>query len=265
MARPVILLPTLSDAATVAASSEAGSLTAANVQTQALDEVWRTTTAATAWIEGEFSASQSIDMVALIGGNYTADAEFTLSLGATQAAVRTSPSYTATFSDPSSALGTPRETTVYHKTPAAEAATWWRIDIDDTANPDGYIETGRIYVGKAWQPSRGLATGRTTIGWTDASLLSESLGGQIFGDRRPLRKEIACEFRFLPQAETMTEAYELQRLLGVTEDLFFVLDPAATTHAVRECVYGLLVEPRPLEKLLGTGHWALRLRVRGLV
>ena len=54
-----------------------------------------------------------------------------------------------------------------------------RIDLIDAANPAGFVKAGRLYLSKAWQPTRNRQLG-LQIGFEDPSPQEESRGGQIY-------------------------------------------------------------------------------------
>ena len=40
---------------------------------------------------------------------------------------------------------------------------YWRVNIEDTSNPDGYVQFGRLFLAGEWQPKFNAALGSTRI------------------------------------------------------------------------------------------------------
>jgi hypothetical protein len=102
-----------------------------------------------------------------------------------------------------------------------------RFDISDTGNPDGYFELGRCFVAPAWQPSRNLLYG-VTFGLETATTSVESRGGTEFFDVRAYRR--VTQFTLsLNAAQGLAQVFEMQRRLGIHDELFFLRDPDDAT------------------------------------
>ena len=102
-----------------------------------------------------------------------------------------------------------------------------RFDITDTGNPDGYFELGRCFVAPAWQPSRNLLYG-VTFGLESKTTSEESRGGTEFFDIWAYRRTTQFTLS-INQAQGLAQIFEMQRRLGIHDELFFLRDPDDAT------------------------------------
>jgi len=100
--------------------------------------------------------------------------------------------------------------------------------IDDQTNPAGHFELSRCVVAPAWQPPVNMAYG-AKMGWDDsATTVSTSKGGVDHFGIAPKRR--VCNFTLeAPTAVGVSWFMEMQRKLGVSQELFFVYDPDDAT------------------------------------
>lgn len=107
-----------------------------------------------------------------------------------------------------------------------------RIEIDDTSNPDTYVEIGRVVIASGFQPTINMRVGMT-LGFEDLSTDTQSDGGTVFHDERPRRRASTFLLADQTEAEAMVYHYEINRLLGTFEQFYFIYDAADTTYLSR--------------------------------
>lgn len=129
---------------------------------------------------------------------------------------------------------------------ARDAATvrYITVDITDTANPSGYVQIGRLFVGSGLQPAYGVAYGISDR-WDDLSVPMESESGKRYYNKRRKRRSVEFQLPFLSLAEG-NYVHELDAAMGVTEEVLYVPDPADTALSQR---YGFLATMRELTPL----------------
>jgi hypothetical protein len=114
--------------------------------------------------------------------------------------------------------------------PAGVAKSHWKVDLDDTGNPDGYVQAGRFFMGRGWQPSINYHPNRNRLTFADASKAVQALSGAK--SRRALRNPRVFNFGFdehgLADAELFDEAYRFMRESGFAGQVFVVPNPADT-------------------------------------
>lgn len=148
------------------ASSEQTSLPASNVTHFWKTKVWRATGDTSEWIKFDFGSAQDFKVVCIVGHNFSSGATVKFQANATDSWGSPSVDETLTWN---------ADIILYVWT-ATQSYRWVRITIADSANADGYVEIGRIFVGTFLEPERNF-----TIGWdreeVDPSLIEESADG----------------------------------------------------------------------------------------
>jgi hypothetical protein len=130
---------------------------------------------------------------------------------------------------------------------------YWRFLISDPDNADGFLNTGRLYLGEWFEPSRNFH-GNWTKRIVDPSSISATLNNIEFSDVRGKYCEIDLSFPKevqIPQNDA--EKYEeMFSYLGAHKRFFIALDyenqPRKWTY------YGTLTGDRSLSHLPGTSH-----------
>jgi hypothetical protein len=133
---------------------------------------------------------------------------------------------------------------------SAVSARYWRIEIADTANPDGYVDLGRLVIAGGWQASMNPAYGMR-MGWETSTSREETDGGAAVYTERPRRRTLHGAFAAIPEDEAWQNPFEFTRRLGLHGQLFFVFDPEETTHLHRRSFLAVLRELSPLEFVIG--------------
>lgn len=116
--------------------------------------------------------------------------------------------------------------------PSTKNARYIRVEINDTANPAGYVQVGRVFTADGWQPVRNASYG-AGIGWEDPSTAQESLSGAKSFDKRTKRRVVRFGLNSMAEGEAMGNAFEMQRAAGITEEVLFIWDPDDTQNALR--------------------------------
>ncbi len=111
-------------------------------------------------------------------------------------------------------------------------ARYWRVEIIDPTNADGYLEIPRLVLASGWQGSLNMAVG-SELGARTLTGAVESMSGAGFYDRRNSQRTAKIVFNFLPGDEAMAQAYDLIKTIGIDQQLFFAWDPDDTAHRHR--------------------------------
>jgi hypothetical protein len=245
----VLATGALIDAATL---SSTGTISAAlpltNLQTMQPGEVCRFTDLSGMMVIADLGATTAVNLIALINHNLTSAATWRIRAADTEANLTASPGYDSGDVTVWTLAGKPASATQFLSLAfyaTAKSYRWWRIDITDAANPDGFVDLGRLYIDAAFQPSRNLA-----YGWgvqiIDPSVQDQSLGGQTYVTERDVYRVLSFSLPYLTEDEAYEDAYELFRARGIKKDVLAIRNPDATTHLHRQSVYGLLLESPPI-------------------
>jgi hypothetical protein len=146
---------------------------------------------------------------------------------------------------------------------AATNAQYVRIEIADATNAAGYVQLGRVFVGDGWQPVRNMVYG-ASLAWENRSEVQEALSGAEYFNRRSTPRVARISFEGMSEDEAMAAALEMQRIAGVTQEVFFLWDPADTTHSLRRQFLGRLRTLSPIENP-GPDRWRAPFEVKELL
>jgi hypothetical protein len=104
-------------------------------------------------------------------------------------------------------------------------ARFWRCEIDDVGNPDGFVDVARLVIAGAWTPSTGMALGASyTLESATERIVSD--GGAALYLPKPIRRQWEFEVPMLEEPETFATVWRMVRSLGTSGQLFFVFDRA---------------------------------------
>ncbi len=234
-----IWTPGIGDVGTFLDSSTAASasMSVEKLQTIQPTERWRTTTPAAAFFEMDFGTDFSVDSVLMLYTNATSSAQIKVSMAADPDDLASSPDFTTGFVSHWPEWdnnGTPTKVAIagWDRNHAlvnfAETTKrYLRVDVNDTGNPDGYYEAGRLYISAIYQPTINIAYGSALPWPMEKKLKMESVGGAIHPVARPRINNLRCTFQFKFEDEVMEELYELARIRGSSKDMVYCHDPTS--------------------------------------
>lgn len=132
-----------------------------------------------------------------------------------------------------------------HYLPSSTNSRYWKIEIDDTGNTDGYIQVGRVFLGKVWSPTYNMGYGMK-FGYTDVSTSESSLTGEEFFDIRTRYRTHTFELPALLKAEAYSTILAMQQQLGTSGEILVSGDRDDTTNTPRICFLGRMVSLSPI-------------------
>jgi hypothetical protein len=125
--------------------------------------------------------------------------------------------------------------------------TYSVVEINDTANEDGYVDIGRIMLaGNAIQPEYNADQSGYSEGIEDLSSVVTSAYGRRMATERPKVRETAFTLPFNSQAEA-DEIHEMKMECGVTREVLFIPKPDDMGYSQRYGGIGHLRELSALE------------------
>jgi hypothetical protein len=129
---------------------------------------------------------------------------------------------------------------IYRRVPGAVYAQSGEFELFDTANPDGYFEAGRLFLGKVFQPQRGMAYG-VSDQIKPRSSMSRSFGGTRYFDRQ--NSDISFPFTLPRLLESEARrVMDLQAEVDVSGEVFFLKDPSDITAWMGRSLFGQLAQ-----------------------
>lgn len=132
-----------------------------------------------------------------------------------------------------------------HLLATAQSLRYWKVEVDDTTNADGYVQIGRLFMAATWQPSVNYSYG-AGLGYQDPTAVDTSLSGAEFFDVRSRYRVFNFELQYIANAEAYVQALELQRLSGTSGEVLVVPDSADTANQPARSFVGRLVQLAPI-------------------
>ena len=257
----LIAYPNRADECTLTGGSWTAGLPLANLQTRVINQVARSTDATAASTKFDFTLSRArgIKMVALIKHNMSLAATYRVRAysdsGRTVlvADSGTLPVFPVIYPDgileweddnwwSGQLLEEDRLSftlNVVQLFTTADFAQYWRVELVDTANTDGYVQIGRLFVGNSWAPTTNMSYG-ASLGYEPRTDIEEADGGAEYFYVRPKRRIARFSLEWLTEGEAMARVLDMQRTLDVQGEVFYMWDSADTTHLLRRSFIGRL-------------------------
>ena len=228
-----VLSPTDSDAATLAASSQVATLPVANLQNMQPKRKWRSG-GVTESITIDLGAAVACNGFALIGHNFTSAATIRVR-GKATADVTVSPAVDTTAVSAWPASGKPSITRwpqwlSWVSWANETALRYWRVDIADAGNADGYLQAGRLMLGRYWRPSDNFDLGGSPLSFDTKDVQTIGDFGDTFTDRRgssSAARKFSLQIIAADKDDVLDGIAEIQRLRGMWGDVVMLLDPDA--------------------------------------
>lgn len=107
-----------------------------------------------------------------------------------------------------------------------------KVEIDDGSNPDGFVEIGYGYFGRAFVPSTNIDFG-ASFGRDSLTSIQETVGGSKFFNRRGSRKRLTIAWSALPSAEVLGEIDDISQIHDIDLPVYVDLDPDNLTTGVK--------------------------------
>lgn len=238
----------LADGGTITTGSEVASLPAGNLLTPQPSDPWRATDLANAYVELDLGTAVEINLIALLYTNASSAATWRIRAAASQANLTAAPDYDTGSNTfwPQSGL---EDWSFTHGFIWLDASTqtrrWWRIDVSDAGNPDGYFQAGRLYLAKPFQPATNIEFG-WSVGYADPSPKRRATGGQTYPLLRSRSRVLNFSYSFMSESEMFDNLFDLNRRRGASEDVLVIVDPDATANIHERIVYGLVDDLKPI-------------------
>lgn len=132
-------------------------------------------------------------------------------------------------------------------------ARYFKFEIFDEDNADGYIDMGAGWIGDAWQPEKNMAFGNA-LGHEDLSTIGAAPSGVEYATERELRRTMSFELPRLTEAEAMQKVWMLQRIAKTINPLVVVRTPQDPSSFPRTAVRGRLSKANPITNPFVLNH-----------
>lgn len=263
MRRAIIGYNNRIDSATLSGGSWQAPLT--NIQTRYLQEKARSTDASlsSTVIDVNLGEYRVINIVGITAHNFSVDAIYRLTAGETAGAsdvydsgwLEAWPAVYGTseleWEDDNFWDGklTQEEREGYNACIAVETAIvgaqYWRIEINDTGNPDGFVEIGRLFFGRVFEPEKGFEVG-AEISWDDKSEINQTLQAVDIYNRIQKFRRATLIAPILTREQAYQQAFEMQRLSGTTEEVLLIGEAGNPAETPRQSFIGRFDRLNPI-------------------
>lgn len=240
-----------------AQSSEVSGMDADNLLLPYPSDVWRTTGDTAEHVIIDLGSAKAVNLIALMFTNLTSAATWRVRAGTTTSVTNYDSTAVTAWAGATENVDRPHAMLFLS---SAQTYRYWRIDLADSANPDTFIEAGRVILANAFQGSRNYSYGAGR-GFNDLSTKQDSFGGGLLYETKAKRPVLTFETANMTAAEIEATILELQRLND--GPVFAMLDPDANTYRMGRMYYGLM----ELAPVINTtfNRFSTRITVEGLI
>ena len=123
---------------------------------------------------------------------------------------------------------------------------YYQIEFFDSANPDGYVELGRIFVGKKYQPTTNMELG-ASVGYESRTVIEEAISGTEYFDRRNSFRIARFNLNMLDSADSFLIS-DLMKISDTDAEVVFIYDPDDSTSIGRKSFLGRFRSLSPIEQ-----------------
>ena len=240
MSNILLAAPDISDGGSFTGSLAAGDMSLQNLKDISLYKKYRTEDLS-ATINIDLLSAKEIDFVSIVAHNATASGSVTIKAGTTSAV--------SDFSTGSLDLITGNDAGYSRKFFAskfsAQTYRYWQLSFSDASNTDGYLEMGRVYLSKSFQPNTNASYGMAE-GHTDQSRVSRTASGGVSAVTRTPFQVATVELDFATKEEMYGQAFDIDLSRGKSGDVVFVPDMDDTDYFQKRFVYGKFNEINPI-------------------
>lgn len=136
---------------------------------------------------------------------------------------------------------TPLFVDLFSKATFVPVAKYITVEIDDTTNPDGYVEIGRLFFSDVWQPTRNASLGLSFKHNTTTEIETTLSDTEYFDVHRP-RRSVSFNLDRIPLSDAFGRVFSLQRALGVHGEVLFAYTTEDVLYSYERRFLGRLQE-----------------------
>jgi hypothetical protein len=272
MANLIIGFPNLLDSATLSGGSWEASLPLTNLQDRRLAKKARTTndnTSSTKF-DIDLTRDRAIKLICLVKNNFSIDATYRIygsavsnfattvyDSGVQEVWTVVYDSLDLEWEEDNFWDGKPsqeylvnlKETStlnLIHILTISTLARYWRVEIYDTANADGYVEIGRVFISTQWQVTNNILYG-ASLGYETNTSVDESLDGPEYFDVRTAYRNFKFELESYNYDEGHAKLLDISRQVGIDKEVFVIPDPDDIRNMTRRAFLGRLKSLNPIQ------------------
>lgn len=139
---------------------------------------------------------------------------------------------------------------------------FWRVEINDEANPAGYIDIGRLFMAGdgVWIPQFNYEPENNQFGIRDNTLKANTLAGGTRVWRRVNPRYFSFSVKNQDEANVFGPSWRLIDWAGFDREVFVIPQPSDTDHLQQRSFFARISQASPLvQAMCKRGHVALEL------
>jgi hypothetical protein len=113
-----------------------------------------------------------------------------------------------------------------HILPYSVKAKYWSIEVFDSTNPAGFITIGRLVISRLFQPIYNMSWDASIKYETTTDVTQNPYSGREFFAPVEGARNVKLTLDWLSDAEAVGRVLDMQRILGVHGEVFFIWDPS---------------------------------------
>jgi hypothetical protein len=129
---------------------------------------------------------------------------------------------------------------LFHLPPAPVVSRYWRIELFDEGNPMGYLNIGRLLIGRRWRPEHNYDEGDNGLSFEALTDQEESRSGTKFFNPRNMRRVFQFSFGRLPDTTSFAEVFRIATRSGLHNQVAVIPNPDDPNTFQREALLGTL-------------------------
>jgi hypothetical protein len=240
ISKPIFVLP-IDLGTMVCDSADTGHPVFNLAEFKAPGTTWKAAATGDHWIRGYWSSAETIDFLAIMAANADADTKYRLRLGTSQAEVDggSAPYDSGELDFIGTAPVVAPDDGLYHshlELPAAETATWWRIDLVDHPTK---VEASMIVMGSKVQPSRFYNLDYEQ-GVEDLGEMQIGRWGVLDETDGAVWRTLDFSLAWITEAEFETSFRPLMKALGGRGVVYCCFDPTDSSYRHARTYMGML-------------------------
>lgn len=138
---------------------------------------------------------------------------------------------------------------IFYIASATVTYRYWKIELDDTANADGYVEVGRVFLPLTYAPSINYGDDNAD-GMQANTPRQNALGGTGYFSRRKPARTFRFGFDRTDESEMVTWR-AIRKICNLNKQVVVIPDPADTSYLNDTCFVGTLAQLPTLKRLVG--------------
>ena len=119
--------------------------------------------------------------------------------------------------------------------------------ITDTANFQGFVQIGRMFVGDGWSPDFNMSYG-ASIGYESRTAVEEVRSGAEYFDIQAGHRTVQFKLDHLDRSEAFGRLFDIQKSVDVHGEVLFLWDMDDPTYVSRTSFLGRLRKLDPIEQ-----------------